>query len=167
MSPSLCRVARLLACLTLTSSALAYTDPQYDFTATAPAGWRQSSYAGTAVVFLAPRAVSGFNPNINVLVQDLPAGMTLKAYDDLTLGQIKTYITDGKIISHGNATLGGVPARRLTYMGRQGQATLFFTQVYAVFGQQAYVLTGTTVQGHEASMESALAGFAKSFKHKP
>ena len=83
------RDAVLLTALVLSAPALAYTNPQYGFTATAPQNWKQTSYPSAAVVFVSPRVVSDFRPNINVLVQPLPAGWTLEDYDALTLKQVK------------------------------------------------------------------------------
>ena len=164
MSFLLSRSALLLGAFLALTSAAAYTNTESRFSATAPGGWKQASYPGTTVVFLAPRVVSAFNPNINVLVQDLPGGMTLKAYTDLSVPQIKQFITDSRILTQNASTLGGVPARQLTYTGRQGQHQLFFAQTYAVVGQRAYVLTGTTVQGQEAALLPVMAEFIKQFR---
>lgn len=153
-----------LSVLALSAAALAYTDPADGFTATAPKGWRQSSYPGTSVVFASPKVVSAFTPNINVLVQTVPAGATLKDYDAVTLDQIKKLITDGKLISQKAVTLSGFRATQLNYTGRQGQYKLFFTQTYALVGKKAYVLTGTTVQGQDAALRPVMDEFVRTFK---
>ncbi|GAA4022281.1 hypothetical protein GCM10022631_40920 [Deinococcus rubellus] len=156
---------RLLALSSLVvSAALAYTDAADGFSVTAPKGWKQSSYPGTSVVFLAPKTVSAFNPNINVLVQAVPTGVTLKDYDAATLDQIKKLITDGKLISQQAVTLDGSEATQLNYTGRQGQYKLYFTQTYAIVGKKAYVLTGTTVQGQDAALRAVMDGFVRTFK---
>ncbi len=106
----------------------AYTNAQYGFSATTPAGWKQGSYPGTAVTFASPKIVQAFAPNINVIVQALPGGTTLKAVNEATLSQIKTLITDGKVISQKATTLNGLAATQLVYTGRQGQYKLYFTR---------------------------------------
>lgn len=146
------------------SQGSAYTDAQYGFSATAPAGWKQGSYPGTAVVFASSTIVQAFAPNINVLVQELPSAMTLKDYGDVTVNQIKTLATDGKMISRTATVLGGLQASQLNFTARQGQYKLYFTQIYAVRGKKAYVITGTTVQGQEAALTPVVAAFVKSFK---
>ena len=162
------RLAALLTALVLGAPALAYTDSQYGFTATAPQNWKQTSYPGAAVVFVSPRVVSDFRPNINVLVQPLPAGWTLEDYDALTLKQVKQLISDAKIISHTATMLSGVPAWQLVYSGTQGQYKLLFTQVYALAAGRAYVLTGTTTQGRQvnAAPTAEFTAFVKTFNLK-
>ncbi|WP_161882883.1 DcrB-related protein [Deinococcus alpinitundrae] len=155
-----------LSSLLLSAAALAYTDATDGFSVTAPTGWKQSSYPGTSVVFLAPKTVSAFNPNINVLVQAVPAGVTLKDYDAVTLDQITKLITDGKLISKKAVTLDGLKATQLNYTGRQGQYKLYFTQTYALVGKKAYVLTGTTIQGQQAALQPVMDGFVGAFKAK-
>ncbi len=121
MSFFLSRSALLLGAFLAFTSAAAYTSAEFGFSATAPGGWKQASSPGTAVVFLAPRMISAFNTNINVLVQDLPRGMTLQAYTELSVPQIKQFITGSRILSQNASTLGGVLARQLSYTGRQDQ----------------------------------------------
>lgn len=159
------RLALALAALGLTS-ALAFTDPKTGFTSTAPSGWKQSTYPGAAVVYLAPRPVKAFNPNINVVVQTVPAGLTLKQYTDVSLPQLKQALPGSQVISLRPSTLGGLSAVQLNYTATQSGLKLYFTQTYTVLGQRAYLLTGTTIQGQEAALAPVMAAFVKSFKIK-
>ena len=55
MSFLLSRSALLLGAFLAFTSAAAYSNAEFGFSATAPGGWKQASYPGTAVVFLAPQ----------------------------------------------------------------------------------------------------------------
>jgi hypothetical protein len=158
------KVTLILAGLTLLGSALAatYTNAENGFAVTPPSGWKQMSFPGAAVVF-ADKPVGNFAPNVNVVVQSLPAGMTQAQYHALSLDQIKKLITDSKIISTRTTTLGGAKANETIYTGRQGVYTLYFITTYAVTGGKAYLVTATT-QGSQAQLTPVNAAFVKSFK---
>ncbi|WP_158591673.1 DcrB-related protein [Deinococcus cavernae] len=156
--------AALAFLLGVSADAVTFSSPKDGFSITAPAGWKQASYPGTNVVFMAPKPLASFQPNVNVLVQPLPAGITQKKYHDLSLKQLDTVMTDGKILSQRATTLGGQPANEVIYQGRQGKATLYFHATYAVKGRQAYILTGTTVLGSQATLLPAMKTFVSSFK---
>ncbi len=158
------KIVLSLAGLTLLGSALAatYTNAENGFSVTPPTGWSQQSYPGAAVVF-ADKPVGNFAPNLNVVVQPLPAGMTQAQYHALSVEQIKKLITDSKIISTRATTLGGAKANETVYTGRQGVYTLYFIATYAVTGGKAYLVTATT-QGNQARLTPINAAFVKSFK---
>lgn len=153
--------------LGVTASAATFSSAKDGFRISAPAGWQPSSYPGVNVVFLAPQVLPDFRPNVNVLVQSLPKGMTQKQYHDISVKQLDTVITEGKIISQRVATLAGQPANELIYQGRQGKLTLYFHAVYAVKGQKAYILTGTTKLGSQAALQSAMKTFVDTFRFLP
>ncbi|MFC4427446.1 PsbP-related protein [Deinococcus navajonensis] len=156
----------LLAALVLSgwSAAAPYTDAKNGFSVTPPAGWQKGSYPGTALVYLSPKPVKEFTPNVNVVVQALPKGMTQAQYHQLSTSQIAKVITEGRILSNRATTLGGQPANELVYTGRQGQYLLSFLATYAVRGGQAYIVTFTTVKGQEAAIKPMAAAFVKSFR---
>ncbi|WP_420595560.1 hypothetical protein [Deinococcus sp.] len=166
------RVAALLTALVLNAPALAYTNPQYRFTATAPQNWKQINVPpGAAAMFVSPLSFGAFSPSINVLVRPLSVGtsdLMLNSYSAVTLEQIKKRIPDSKIISHTATMLSGVPAWQLVYSGTQGQYKLLFTQVYALAAGRAYVLTGTTTQGRQvnAAPTAEFTAFVKTFNLK-
>ena len=155
-----------LAALLLAGSvhAATFTDTKNGFTVTAPAGWEQVPYAGTAVVYMSPRRVAGFGPNINVIVQTVPAGLTQAQFHAGSLAQIRKYVTGGKVIQTRAVTLGGRPANEVVYTGRQGEFSLYFIAVYTVKGTRAYIVTGTTVLGQQGDMAQKTRTFAGSLK---
>ena len=158
-------VALSLAGLTLLNSSLAatYKNAGDGFSVTPPPGWTQVSYPGAAVVF-ADKPVGNFAPNLNVVVQPLPPGITQAQYHALSVEQIKTLITDSRIISTRATTLGGAKANETVYTGRQGEYNLYFIATYAVTGGKAYLVTATTTQGNQARLSPVNAAFVKSFK---
>lgn len=142
------------------------------YSVSVPAGWVQATQAdarqaGTSAVFYAPKSLPNFRPNVNVVVQRLPAGFTQRAYHALSLKQLGTLITDSRVLSQRATTLGGQPANEVVYEGRQGTLTLHWHAVYAVRGTRAYVVTGTTIKGAEAAVVPAMKTVMGSFKFLP
>ncbi|MGY2892031.1 DcrB-related protein [Deinococcus sp. UYEF24] len=152
----------VLASLLLATAGASYTNKEYKFTATAPKGWKQLPYPGALVVF-AGTPSGGFAPNINVTVEKLPAGITLKQYEEAGRANMKTVITNFKFLGRRDVTLNGVPAVEQTVTGRQGKFDLFFTQTIAVKNNRAYVLTGTSLQNLRAGVIPAMSEFVKTF----
>lgn len=102
---------------------------------------------GTVVIFFSDQKNSSdlFQENLNVLVQDLSAQpMTLAEYTDLSIEQIKLFVSDSKILSSKKITLAGNLANELIYTGKQGQFDLKWKQIYTIIGDTAYILTYTS-----------------------
>src|SRR6476646_6263473 len=114
------RTTATLAALLLLGSATAatFTDSKNGFSVTPPSGWDKVDYAGTAVVYMNPVRVKGFGPNLNVIVQTVPAGTTQAQFHQGSLAQSKKYVTGGQIIQVRAVTLGGRPANEVVYTGR-------------------------------------------------
>ncbi|MDV6373801.1 PsbP-related protein [Deinococcus arenicola] len=143
--------------------AATFKDTPNGFSVTPPPGWTQRSFEGTAVVY-ADKEQSGFVPNMNVIVQPLPAGMTLAQYNMVSQKQVKELITDGKIIATRDTTLGGLKAKKTFYTGNQGKFKLYFISTYTVRGGKAYLVTATTKLGMEANLKKVNANFIRNFK---
>ncbi|GGK13236.1 hypothetical protein GCM10008955_03200 [Deinococcus malanensis] len=156
----------LLAALMLTgwSAAAPYTDTKNGFAVTPPPGWQKAAHPGTVLVYVVPQPVQQFSPNLNVVVQPLPKGMTQAQYHQLSLAQIPKVFPEGKVLAHRAVTLGGQKANELVYTGLQGQFRLHFVATYAVRGSNAYIVTFTTIRGQEAALKTPMANFLKSFK---
>ncbi|WP_309573261.1 PsbP-related protein [Deinococcus sp.] len=160
------RARPALAALLLLGSAHAatYSDSKNGFTLTPPAGWEKVDYEGTAVVYMNPARVKGFGPNLNVIVQTVPAGTTQAQFHQGSVAQIKKYVSGGQIIQTRAVTLAGRPANEVVYTGRQGDFSLYFIAIYAVKGTSAYIVTGTTVLGQQGDMARKTRAFAASFR---
>ena len=155
----------VLALSVLSASAqAAFVSSTYGVSVSAPSGWKQVSYPGVVVAFAAPVATEGFATNVNMTVESLPAGITLKQY--VTAGQatLKRVITDFKPINTRSTTLGGQPAQEQNFSGKQGQFTLYISQTITIKSGRAYVLTGTTVLDRKSTLTTPMGAFVKSFK---
>lgn len=156
----------LLAALLLTgwSAAAPHTDVRNGFSVIPPMAWKKTTHPGTVLVYVAPQAVQEFTPNVNVVVQVLPKGMTQTQYHQLSMAQIPKTFPEGKIVSERPVTLGGQKANELVYTGRQGPYVLHFMATYVVKGGNAYVITFTTVKGQETALKTPRAAFLQTFK---
>lgn len=143
-----------------------YVNTAEGFAVTAPKGWKQVSVPGVVVAFVAPTSGGNFSVNTNVTVEPLPAGVTISQYAQAAQGTLKRVITDYKLVSSRNVTLGGVAGREQVFSGRQGEFNLYFMQTFALSGGKAYVLTGTTQLKDKASLTPVMAAFVKSFKFR-
>lgn len=144
------RLALLL--LTLGASAAAPFQ-NADVRFTAPANWTEKLDPGMGmmVAYLSPQIVNQFHPNLNLVVQPLPAGLTLEQYHQLSLKQLPLMITDGKVLGTRKTALGGQPAYAIQYSGKQGVYLLYWDAIYTVRKGKAYVLTGTVPQSARAT----------------
>lgn len=152
----------LLALTVLGSTGAAYTNSQYGFTVPAPMGFKQVSYPGTAVVFAGP-AANGFATNINVVVERLPAGVTLAQYLVVSQSNLRKVITEFNLLEHQATQVGGVPAVEQRFTGHQGTFDLYFSQTVAISGGQAYALTGTSRQDQRGTLNAVMSKFIHGF----
>lgn len=85
-----------------------------------------------------------FKENINLLIQDLSAyNMSLDQYVELSIGQVKSMIKDGKVISSKRISEGDREYHSLIYGGRQAANMLRFEQRFWIINKTAYILTFT------------------------
>jgi hypothetical protein len=85
-----------------------------------------------------------FKENVNLIIQDLSEyDLDLDKYVEISEGQIKTMITDGKIIESKRNTRNALDFQKVVYTGKQGVLNLKFEQYYWVEDEKAYVLTFT------------------------
>lgn len=85
-----------------------------------------------------------FSENINLIIQDLEGmDIDLKKYTEISLEQIKSMITDGKIYTNENIKTDYAVFQKLVYTGTQGKFKLKFIQHYTIVNEKAYILTLT------------------------
>lgn len=89
--------------------------------------------------------------------------MTLQKYDEISLAQAPTLITDFKLIAHGDAEISGIPAKTVVYTGRQGVFRLKFMQLYLLADAKAYVITFTVEESRYGDYEKVARQIANSF----
>jgi hypothetical protein len=113
-----------------------------------PKDWElnESGQMGTSFILFSPLASQKdqFKENVNLLIQDLTGyNLDLDGYVEISEGQIKTMITDGKIIESKRLTNQNLDYQKVIYTGKQGIYNLKFEQYYWVVGNKAFVLTLT------------------------
>ena len=92
-------------------------------------------------------AEDNFRENVNLGIQDL-SGQKVKNLDQYTQiseSQIKTMMTNSKILSSDRLTRDGQEYQKVIFTAVQGQFNLKFEQYYLIKGHLAYVLTLTCV----------------------
>src|SRR5260221_6358570 len=102
----------------------------------------QSGISGTNFILFAPNQSPTFRDNLNLIIQDLKGqNIDLNKLTEISVGQIKQYITNSKILQSETTT-----KHKIIYTGRQGQLNLKLDQYYWLNNEKAYVLTFTADQ---------------------
>ncbi len=159
--------AALVALSLGTVSAKAYTNAAHGFSVSPPPSWQtREGVMGTVVVFVAPQVAGQFTPNVNVVVQPAPSGVSLAQLTDASVQQIGNLITNFKLVKRAKSTLGGAPSNQIEYTGVQGKFALHFQQTFAFKNGKAYILTFTDDQKDLASARKNVAATLQSFKFR-
>ena len=113
-----------------------------------PASWDLSTDAqmGTSFILLSPvdGAEDQFRENVNLIIQDLSEyDISLSEYTEISVNQIKTMITDGRLTSSDLLQQEEFEYQRVVYTGKQGIYDLKFEQFYILRNKKAYILTFT------------------------
>lgn len=113
-----------------------------------PDNWQlnKSGQMGTSFILFSPLSSEqdNFKENINLLIQDLTGhNLDLNRYVEISEGQIKTMITDGKIIESKKMTTKNLDYQKVIYTGKQGIFNLKFEQYFWVIADKAFILTFT------------------------
>lgn len=146
--------AALLAVLLATAAASAQTDAlvtrEYAlrFSLDAPDGWE--TYVDQGVMRLlvrSPEVRDNFHPNVNVVVDGLPAGTTLDAYVRATLTQLESQMPGYRAVESDPTTLNGRVVYRGMYEHTITGRPLRVLTYSVVEGSRAYVLTATATPG--------------------
>ncbi|MGQ1786839.1 MULTISPECIES: PsbP-related protein [unclassified Saccharicrinis] len=127
----------------------------------------ESGLHGASFILFSP-ILSGedmFRENINLLIQDLSAyNIDLDKYVEISEGQIKTMVKNGKLISSERLNDGQNYFQKVIYTGDQDIYKLKFEQYYWVKNKKAYVLTLTCENHMFDSYKETGEEILKSFK---
>ena len=122
-----------------------------DYSIRYPGNWDfdNSGRTGATLQILSAQtsAEDNFRENVNLGIQDL-SGQKVKNLDQYTQiseSQIKTMMTNSKILSSDRLTRDGQEYQKVIFTSVQGQFNLKFEQYYLIKGHLAYVLTLTCV----------------------
>lgn len=120
------------------------------FTLSYPDSLQLNDTIGTMVQFMvlwprtAPKDI--FQENINMLIQDFSTEkgkLDLQTYVDISVNQIETQLTDGRVLENEPAAINGKVYQRLVYSGTQGIYHFKWLQYCHVSKRKAYLLTFT------------------------
>lgn len=129
----------------------------------------RSGQMGTSF-FLFSRLTSSqdkFRENINLIIQSLQGQkVNLDRFVEISIDQIKTLITNGKMIESRRLILNGREFQKLIYTGEQGMFKLKFEQRYWIANGQAFVLTFTCEQAQFEKYKVLGEKILNSFKLK-
>ncbi len=131
----------------LAEGLLSYKATDWGLSMQYPKGWStREEQKGAVVTFLAPIENDGgdkLRENVNVMVQDAQ-GMSLAQYTDYSKKQLQQMVQAADLERITDTTLGGAPAKRIEYTGRDNQGgTRKFLQVWTVKNGKAYLSTYT------------------------
>lgn len=90
--------------------------------------------------------------------------MNLDKYEELTLSQIQSLITDSKLLSSKRRFSNGKEFHSIIYEGRQGDFELYFKQYFWIIGEQAVVLSFTCKKDEVNSYLNVANSIMNSFK---
>jgi len=121
-----------------------------DYSIKYPASWEvnEKGERGTSFFILSPTesAKDKFRENVNLILQDLSGtNITLDQYVETSEEQIKTMLTEPRIIENKRINMPGKPEyHKMIFTGRQGALFLKFEQYYMIKNGIAYALTLAT-----------------------
>jgi hypothetical protein len=113
-----------------------------------PEKWdmKKSGQMGVCLIFLSKQTSpqDKFRENVNVLIQDLSGkNIDLDKYVEISEEQIKTMITNGKLLESKRLSKNGSEFQKVIYTGEEGIYKLKFEQYYLIKNDKAYVITLT------------------------
>jgi len=142
-------------------------DPELGFGITFPEDWQEKRGAmGTAILALSPKedANDNFQENVNVVTEDVPAGMTTGDYVKTSLGSMGDILTDFKVVSNVPTTVGGKNAVALTYNHRMGNYKLKVLAYMIISSGKGYVITCTAMEGSFEKYKAQFEEVCRSFR---
>jgi hypothetical protein len=122
------------------------------FSIAVPSSWNDVSVTEPLIKFAArddaPAANGQFTPNVNVLVQTVPAGTTLKQFTDINAQALQNGTSGFTVTTSITRTPESLPAgtaERFDYQAKTsaGAATLVQAQHYIINGTSAFIVTFT------------------------
>lgn len=143
-----------------------YQNNNHLFSIQYPKDWEvREGLFGTIVSFVSPLTSKKdqFSENINIVSEPVAPGTTLEQYYDGSEENLKKYFTQFKVIKVASATLGGSPARVVTYSANQGNVKLRTTQIFSLRGTKAYIVTISNIQSNPTVFFPEMVKMADSF----
>jgi hypothetical protein len=83
-----------------------------------------------------------FKENVNVMIQNLKGlNLDLDKFVQVSENQVKTYVTNGKVLESKRINQNGLEFHKLIYLGTQGVFSLKTEQYYFIKDEKAFVVT--------------------------
>jgi hypothetical protein len=142
-------------------------DARFDFALSYPSTWTATEGPGVPALFVtSPREspTDAFVENVNVVVEELAAPMSVEAYADGSALLMETDLVDYREISRTNVDLGGQPAVRREYQHNFAGRDLWVVSYMMVVENQAYVLTATAEREHAEAWRRTLEAICQTFR---
>jgi hypothetical protein len=146
-----------------------FVSPEHRFSIEFPSEWeRIDTQLGVVVTGISPPTpeTARFRPNCNVVVEPLPAGVTLDQYTEAALTTLGQATVDFRPEERGAGQLGGTPATVLTssFTLPQLEGTRVRVLQYAALpSDRAYVVTCTATEDQFATYRARFEAIAASF----
>ena len=126
-----------------------YTNSTYGFDLQYPSAWEyQEDVFGSHAMFFTPQAADDmFRENVGVITEALPADleMTVDEYYDEAKVHLADYIVDFQEVVNTNMSINGKDAKKVQYLGSQGDYQLKWQQVFFIDNGTTYVMTYTAL----------------------
>jgi hypothetical protein len=124
-----------------------YTNDQAGFTLDYPSAWTAEEVTDQPGVLIAlfqrQSAGDGFAENVNVLLEELPSGVTLDQYTAANKANLERAFTNFEVLEEEPQNIGEAPAFWIRYDAEQQGQRLSFLQAWLVDGSRAFVLSYT------------------------
>jgi len=113
------------------------------FSLACPQEWETRAVMAAAIVLLSPQEgpADTFRENVNVVIEKLPAKMSLNDYQRGSMNTLRRILTDFKIHEQSAVTIGGAEARRLVYSHRMGMVKIKVLVDILVRERRGYSIT--------------------------
>ncbi len=117
-----------------------YVNSEHGVSLVYPEEWKKSEgYMGTIVSFLCPDDATG-RTSLNLLVQEVPPGITLEDYSAESLGQMKQMMADTEF-KVWDGDMFAQAGKRMQFVADMGPFTVKVFQAWTVAKDQAYIIT--------------------------
>lgn len=145
-----------------------YYNDKYSFSMQPPSGWAvdESGLMGTAVIFYGPRE-QDFTVNVNIMVEDVPAGTTLGDYISVSKRNLPLLLTNHRVVSERSRVIGGIYAYELVITHTMGIFDLKAKCVALLKDSKAYTITFTALPGNYDVYLPAFEASVETFKFEP
>lgn len=108
----------------------------------------QENVYGSHVMFFSPQlSWDNFRENVGIVSERLPDEMSIDDYYMTIQQQLSSFIQNYQEISNEDVSLGTLPAKKVVYVGAQGDYKLKRMQTILIKDKQVYILSYTASEG--------------------